>query len=352
MTIHRSTLVVAAVLSAVPLSAVAQIGYGEAIVACEQASAEMANLVAELRNEQMARQRAEKIQEAVMKLSQKVTDTSISLDAEIKRVKANPDRNKEELAKLEAARAKLKETKSYVKTLVKHSNNVDSMIGAYKSGLLQRTTEKVNEATKGMGEAIKSSHESLALPVGSVDFKEVKITEGKLKLFVLSGGEQTEVVAGQSIPVRALPIRIRAVVMDEQKTRLSEQKEKGLLPAGTEFVEVDDNGRGHKFQYSNPNVGTTTWQSTEEYSFVPQDEATKKKIRGLKQTGSDACCKGDKGDVLELHTEVPAQNLVFQVEGTVVKWQRVSKMKAGERKEDVVPKDNVARAWVTLSVYP
>jgi hypothetical protein len=344
----RTHVVLLVLLSAVP--AFAQVGYGEAIIACEKAAAEMANLAAEARNEAMAAQRADAIRDKSKELNEKFIKASQSLTAERARLNTSPKDNAAALKRLDEAEKRLETARSRLKVLTANLADNATVLNAVRSGFLERTANEVSAATGEVGKALQVSSASLGnANVGAVELRELKVNQGKLRLFVVTGDKEEELVQGRQVSVPGLPIVIRAEVRDQNRTRLEEQKAKGLLPAGTEFVETDGKCKpGRKFAYENARVGRTNWTAKETLKWEPRGD-TQEQLKGFAQRASDPC---SENDVVELHTKgASVQRLVLGLTGKA-SWKRQSQLKGGNREETVEPQDGTVDAELVLSVWP
>jgi hypothetical protein len=346
MRIHIIVLV--ALLSALP--ALAQVGYTEAIAACERAAAEMANLAAEARNEAMAEKRADAIRDKSRDLSRKFIDASQSLRAERERLDTNPKENAAALKRVAEAEKRLEAARERLKVLTANLADNQTMLNAVRSGFLERTANEVSAATQEVGKALDAASASLGTAkVGAVELRELRVNQGKLRLFVVTGDREQELVQGKQVFVPGLPITLRAEVRDQNRTRLEEQKARHLLPAGTEFVETDGKCKaGRQFAYENSRVGKTSWTVKETFKWETESDS-KEQLRGFAQRASDPCAEND---VVELHTKGPAvQRLVLRLAGKAT-WKRQSQLKGGNREETVEPQDGTVDAELVLGVWP
>lgn len=341
-------VVLLVLLSALP--AFAQLGYGEAIVACEQASAEMANLAAEARNEAMAEKRADAIRDKSRELSRKFIDASQALKAERERLNTSPKDNAAALKRLAEAEKRLEAARERLKVLTANLADNKTLLNAVRSGFLERTANEVSASTLEVGKALDAANASLANDkVGAVELRELTAGASKLRLFVVTGGKEEELVQGRQVSVSGLPIAIRAEVRDQNRTRLEEQKAKHMLPAGTEFVETDGKCKaGRQFAYENSRVGKTSWTAKETFKWEPRGD-TQEQLKGFAQRASDPC---SENDVVELHTKgATAQRLVLRLTGKAL-WKRQSQLKGGNREETVEPQDGTVDAELVLAVWP
>ncbi len=348
----RTQIVILSVLlSAVP--AFAQVGYLEAIAACEQAASEMAILAAEARSEAMAAKRADAIRDKTRELSRHFVEAAQGLKAERARLNTNPKENAEALKRIDEAEQRMGTARERLKKLIAHLADDKTAINAVRSGFLERTAQEVNSATQEVGKALEASASSLADTgsdkVGAVELRELKVNTGKLRLFVVTRGREVELTRGKQVRVSGLPIILRAEVRDQNRTRLEEQKAKGLLPAGTEFVETDGKCKeGRQFAYENSRVGKTIWTARDAFTWELQGE-TQRHLKGFAQRASDPC---SKNDLIELHTRGPAvQRLELRLTGTAT-WKRQSQLKGGSREQTVEPQDGSVDADLVLGVWP
>ena len=341
-------VVLSVLLSALP--AWAQLGAAEAIISCERAAAEMANLAAEARNEAMAEKRADAIRDKSSELSRKFIDASQALKAERARLTTNPKANVAALKRLDEADKRLEAARARLMVLMPNLADNKMLLNAVHSGFLERTANEVSAATTDVGKAMEISSASLSNDkVGAVELRELKAGQSKLRLFVITGGKEEELVPNHQVQVSGLPIVIRAEARDEVRTRLEEQKAKHMLPAGTEFVAPEGKCKeGRQFAYENKNVGKTSWTAKETFQWEPQGD-TREQLKGFAQRASDAC---SENDVVELHTVgATAQRLVLRLTGKA-SWKRQSKLAGGNREETTEPKDGAVDAELVLAVWP
>ena len=328
----------------------AQVGYGAAIIACENASIELQQMANDARQAKQLDIRASAIREKAGKLTGDFVEVSMSLKKERERLMTDPKGNAAALKKLDGAEAQLEKARERLKFLISKMADNETAAAALRSGFLERTAGEVASATKAVGQALGDASSAMAADVGEVELKELKVSSGKVRLFVVNGDSETELLPTKRVRVNALPVVIRADIQDQTRVRLTDQKEKHSLPAGTEFFDIEKGCAtpGRQFGYKNDSVGSTTWTVKDTFTWEPRYE-TKDFLRGFAMRAADACAENDR---LELHPKSGAtQRMVFGLSGKAV-WKRVSKNKAGTREESSEPADGKIEAEVVLATWP
>ncbi len=336
-------------------SSFAQVAVIEVMSSAETAAAEFAIMAADIRNAEMAAQRAEVIGSKYLALVKEFASAKKMLESEKKRLVGNPEANKAELARMAKAEASLDKARQRLDLLGPKLKDTPSLIAAVKSKFLERTSKEVKDGAAEAKGAIAAAAESINKPVGdgvgSIEVRELKVVEGRgVKLMLIQGGAEIELKPSVSVALTGLPAKVRVELIDDNKERLVKQKKDGSLPKGTSFE--DDAGgclKDRFFAYANPAVGRTEWRSEEKVTWTTANSDSQAKLRGFISSNSDTCAKGD---VVELSPAAStAQGINLEVIAETV-WHRSSKLAAGAvRKEDVTPKDGRVHAFVTLSIF-
>lgn len=334
-------------LSLLPSLAFGQVPLLTVMAESETATAEYANMIADMKNDALAQRTAGNFGTKHMELVKKFAAAKRELDAEKKRLEGNPTANKAELERIARADAALARARQRLDLIQPKLKDTASMIGAAKSGFLERTANEVKQATGEAKEAVSASQIATATPTGdgvaSVELRELKLVEGRVKLFLVSGGKEVELTQGKAVSANGLPIRIRAQLLDEKGDGLEKQK-----AGSTAFEQGDfDCAKGRAYKYGNAS-GRSEWTAKQKVTWVVTNSDTQGKLRGFATKNGDPC---GEGDVLEFSPGgSTAQGLNFDLSGTTT-WQRKSVLAAGPREETVTSKDASVRAFVTISVF-
>lgn len=336
-------------------------GYTAAMVAAEKVMTEVADQVNDMRLEAITHKKAEEIRANVLRASEGYRGAVEELRAEIKRLEVNKAGNAPLLAELNKTLSDTEEAKKRMKGIISMMDTDSNMINAVKSGHLVKTLRSVAEVIGKTRQTVDRAHDVMGSTgsekPGFIEVRSIESQEGKMHFYMSDyvagqGFTEVELKQGRKVPVRALPIVIRACVEDDFKTDMTKKRDEHLMPGGTYFENPGDSSPGHKFKYTNEKVGTSTWIAREEYTWSIDRFTEKSKIRGMRQRSSDPSTKDAKGDIVEIHTAgAVAQNLAFEIEGTVVSWDRRSVLHGREKTGSIVPRNNTARARITVSLF-
>lgn len=327
------------------------------------AIAYLADSVAQLKVESIKGAKAEQIRRQAYKASDDFVAAKAELVKEIKNLEVNPEENKERIIQLKKALAEADEATKRFKGLINVlSSNDQTIINSVTSGFLSRSLRELEASIGKTKKIVQEVHASLgtmgAEKASMVQINEIKVLQGKMHFYMIvfdpgKGPVQKEIKAGETIYIHGLPVTIVASVEDDMKTKFIKMKEAGTLPGGTYFNDTSDATDSHKFSYTNPSVGTTTWVSNEEYTWEPDNIGdNKKKILRYSQRNSDISTKAEKGDTVDIWTVVPAQGVGFYVTGRTISWKRISQLKNKETIGEEVPGNNVAKGYINFSVFP
>ncbi|MBL8914806.1 MAG: hypothetical protein JNM17_29140 [Archangium sp.] len=334
-------------LSLLPSLALAQVPLLTVMAESETAAAEFANMAADLKNDALAGRTAGNLGTKHMEMVQKFAKAKKELDAEKARLIGNPAANRAELERIAKADAALARARQRLDLIQPKLKDTATMIGAAKSGFLERTANEVKAATGEAKDAVAASQAATATPTGdgvaSVEVRELKLAEGRVKLFLVSDGKEVELTVGNAVVASGLPILIRAQLLDEKGDGLEKQK------SGSTAFEQGDFGcaKGRAYKYGNAS-GKSEWTAKQKVKWVVTNSDTQARLRGFATKNADPC---GEGDVLEFSPGgSTAQGLNFDLSGTTT-WQRKSVLAAGPREETVTSKDASVRAFVTISVF-
>ncbi|MEH7009690.1 hypothetical protein V7087_02560, partial [Neobacillus niacini] len=329
--------------------------YTIAMSAAETGLSHLADYLADVKVESMTGAKANEIRTEVDKAVKQFLEAKGQLMNEIKALEVNPNANKQHLAELKKALAESENAATRIKTLNNLISSSDaSLIGAVKSGHLAKTAREVANLVSRTKKIIDKSNAALGTigseKPGIVKINELKVSKGNMLFYMdeYHGGKEP-IKANIEIPIRSFPIIIRASVEDDMKIKFRKEK-KGGTTEGPQFIDVTDATDGHKFSYTNPRIGTTTWVSKEEYTWEP-DTLSKEKITSLSQTNSDQSTEKSKGDKVEIKTVVPAQKVGFNVTGKTNIWKRESIIKNIKKQSEEIPTNNEGRAYINFSVF-
>jgi hypothetical protein len=325
--------------------------------AAETGLSHLADYLADVKVESMTGAKANEIRTEVSKAVKQFMEAKGQLMNEIKALEVNPNANKQHLAELKKALAESENAATRIKTLNNLISSSDaSLIGAVKSGHLAKTAREVANLVSRTKKIIDQSNAALGGAIGSeqpgiLQINELNVSKGNMLFYMddYLGGKEP-IKAGVQIPIRSFPIIIRVSVEDDMKIKFRKAKKGGTMPGGTQFIEVTDATDGHKFSYTNPQLGETTWVSKEEYTWEP-DTLSKEKITSLSQINSDQSTERSKGDKVEIKTVVPAQKVGFNVTGKTNIWKRESIVGNVKKQSEEIPTNNEGRAYINFSVF-
>jgi hypothetical protein len=349
-------LLVCATASAAPL-------YAAAAAAAERAYADLADQIAQARQDNLRGFRADGVRNEVRAQTTAFTEAMTGLDRELASLRQNPQKNLDLIAELEKAKDRSEDARSRLRTLNSLMSQGDEvMLNAVRSGVMERALRSVAEAMGGAARTIESAHRELDVSEGEqpgyVEIRRLQVEQGKIKFFMNSyvagrGLTEVEIKLGGRYPVRKLPIVIRASVIDDQKQRLLNLEQEHVVGRSQSVVfdPVVDFSPGHRFQYTGL-PGTSIWTAEETYAWEPSPGGTAEAVRRLQQESSDRATVPATGDLVLIHpARVPAQNLTFHVTGTTVRWKRESILNNRAQRGEMVPGNNEARATIVLSLF-
>jgi hypothetical protein len=336
--------------------ALAQVAYIQAAVAAEQAMAKLAEDLADMRKDTIDNKKAEEIR-ARLSGPDGINTKFIAAMTELREEKAklmiNKKENAAEIKRLEQAEKKGEGVRAKLKKMQSLMADDKVMIGAAKSGALQRVAAEASAAMKTTAEAINAVSGGVNAiggddKPGSIEFTKIEVKSGKIRFFVTDrDGAEKEVFEGSTIRIAKLPISIRASIQDAEKVRLDAQWGTG---GATWDPKPDTTGPAHFYAYEGAG-GRSEWTAREEYKWSATDN--KDRLRSLGQRNSDGSTKKATGDVVDV---VPAKSVAqavgLELEAKSLKWERKSKLPGGTRTTDVVPKDATASARLVISVFP
>jgi hypothetical protein len=361
MGMKKLTVMVAAMLLLFTSSAFAQGAFFAGADAAQQVMQAITDELIAMRKEKFDADRAEKVRvELVGKdgtegLMKKFRENVKELDAEIAKLKDNPKENAEELKKLNAAKKNSEAAKANLTKLQSYMMDNNKMKLALKNGTLERFAKEANAAMKKSTEAVKAASESASTAASSGDDKpgsieiEAKVKSGKLRLFVMGhDGTEQEIFEKGKVKVTKFPIVIRASIQDSEKVRLESQHGGG----NANWDPKPSPNYQHVYAYEGQSGGgRSEWTAREEYKFTVSDN--KQLVKSIAQRNSDGSTVKATGDILEISpAKAISQGIGIDVDAKSLKWERKSKLTGGERKADVVSKDNAASAHLVISFFP
>jgi hypothetical protein len=355
MRVSRVVAVLLVLVLAVP--ALAQVAYIQAAVAAEQAMAKLSEELADMRKDAIDSKKADEIRNRMQGpegINTKFINAMAELRDEKQKLMINKKQNAAEIARLEKAEKRAEGVRAKLKKFTSLMADDKTMIGAAKSGALQRAAADAAGAMKETAAAINDvSGKVNAIggddKPGSIEFTKINVKSGKLRFFITDrDGVEKEIFEGSTIKIAKLPIVVRASIQDAEKVRLDSQHGSG----GATWDPKPDGAVGplHFYAYEGAG-GRSEWTAREEYKWSATENADR--LRSLGQRNSDASTKKGTGDIVDIvPAKSVAQSVGLDVEAKSLKWERVSKLPGGKRTADVVPKDASASAHLVISVFP
>lgn len=355
MRLSASILKAVALVVLLAVRARAQGMYISTAVAAEHAMAKLTEDLAEMRKASIDSKKAEEIRARVSGpegINTKFINAMTELHDEKAKLMVNKEKNAAEIARLEEAEKRAEGVRTKLKKLQSLTADDRTLIGAVKSGTLQRIAAEASAAMKDTASAVADVSGQVTASgddkPGSIEIKKIDVKRGKLRFFVSeAGGAEKEVFEGSTIRITKLPVSLRASIQDSEKVRLDQQWGGG---AATWDPKPSAPGPAHHYAYEGQG-GRSEWTAHEEYHWTAGDN--RDRLRSLGQRNSDDATQKSTGDVVELVPAKPvAQAIGLDVEAKSLRWERKSKLPGGERKADVTAKDAAASAHLTVSFFP
>jgi hypothetical protein len=408
------TLVLVLVALSIPIPICAQVVVTSVVLAGEEALDGMENWVLDMKREQNRAVRADRVRDKLKVARDQYSRSLAAVDTEIRRLQVNPEGNRREIANLQRIQKSGGELHERLKLLTSYADSDTVLINALRSGNLEKTLRQARDMLNGYKREVAAVRERLDRPgggfpgeaIGSVSIRALESLRGTLSFFMedyVPGIGWTEVALrpGVDLPIRKLPIVIRASLRDDEKKNLIagaarsgyceaipgsaiavgatsgrpacecmaglawDSTYSACVPAadhGTPQSKIPL-GSGPLVEFLRPNAGAIlTGQvfryrgqsgeflmTTQETYTWDIDVNTQRLGGALRRSSSPAA----KQDIIEIHpAQTLVQNLVLRVEATSTGWRREGTFRNKPFRQDLPPRNNSAAARLVISVLP